>query len=647
MRRKILLSAMILAFSVTSITACSSGTTDSNEGVTSSFDNLFGNSNNDNNEDQESSNDGVAKENLEKFDIVVNYSDKEQLAITKEDISKYSNVIELADETVTISKSGEYVISGKLNDGQIVVDVPDDDKKVVTLILNGVDISCSNSCAIFIKNADKVVLSLVEGTINNLSDGEEYLYENEEDKEPNGCVYSKDDLVISGKGTLNVKGNFNNGIVSKDDLTITGGIINVNAANNGIKGKDSVAIKDGDITVEAGGDGIKSDNSDEAQKGFILIDGGVFDITSGEDGFQAETCMEINGGEFKVITGEGSSVTSWENENDWGRPGQGFMDFPGFNTNNTQSDEESTSIKAFKASCDITINNGTFDIDSEDDAIHSNVSVTINGGTFEMASGDDGIHADDTLIINGGDINITKCYEGIEATYITMNDGDVHVISSDDGFNAAGGNDASAMGNRPGMNGFSSGTGSLTINGGYVYVNASGDGLDANGSFDMTGGYAIVDGPSNSGNGAFDYDRSCNITGGFILAVGASGMAQMPSEASINCVMIGMDQTVSKGTIVNISDSDGNTILTFEGAKSYDNMVLCTADLKTGETYFVSVGGNVNGSSKDGVYTGEYSGGTNVVEFTVESTLSTAGNTTGGFGGPGGNKDNGFGGGKR
>ncbi|MBQ2745646.1 MAG: carbohydrate-binding domain-containing protein [Lachnospiraceae bacterium] len=637
MRKKMLAVSMVATLALASVTACSSGKSGiGDETSTNVWDNIVGG-------DSGTSDEGTT---LTKFDIEVNYSEKEQLSVTKAQLSSYSNVIKLADESVTITESGEYVIEGTINDGQIIVDVPETDTEVVTLILNGVDITCSNSAAIYVKSADKVVLSLVEGTVNNLQDGSEYTYDDETEEEPNACVFSKDDLVISGKGTLNVTGKFNNGIASKDDLTITGGIINVEAVNNGIKGKDSIAVMDADVTVNAGADGLKADNTTDTEKGFILIDNGSFKITSGEDAIQAETCMEINGGTFDITTGEGAGTTSWNNGDDWGKPGMGGM------SQNSSTSTDTTSIKALKAGCDITVNAGTFTIDSEDDAIHTNVSVEINGGAFDIKSGDDGVHADNTLIINGGDINITQCYEGIEATYITMNDGDVHVVSSDDGFNAAGGNDASAMGGRPGMNGFSEGTGSLSINGGYVYIDATGDGLDANGSFEMTEGYVIVDGPSNSGNGAFDYGSSCNVTGGFIVAVGASGMSQMPSQASINCVMIGLSENISSGTLVNISDSDGNTVLTFEGAKSYNNMVLCTSDLKTGETYTVKTGGSVTGTATDGVYTGAYSGGTEALAFTVENTLTTAGNANGGMGGmggmkPGGNKgDGGFGGGR-
>lgn len=584
------------------------------------------------NNDNDNKNSEITDKNTatsSKFDIEVNYSDKEKLAVTKDQLGSYSNVIKLSDETVTISQSGDYVLEGIISDGQIIVDVPDTDTGVVSLILNDVEVSCSDSAALYVKNAEKVVLSLVDGTTNTFKDGENYVYDDEVEEEPNACIFSKDDLVISGKGEIVVNGNFNNGIASKDDLTITGGNIKVSAVNNGIKGKDSIAILNSDIMVEAGADGLKADNATEEQQGYIIIENGNFDITSGEDGFQAENCMVINGGEFKVVTGEGATTTSWNNGNDWGRPGM--------SGNETQS-EETTSIKAFKAGCDITINGGDFEIESEDDAIHTNVSVTINDGSFEIASGDDGIHADNTLEINGGVINITQCYEGIESTDIIVNDGDIHVVSGDDGFNAAGGNDSSAVGGRPGMNNFGGTTGSLTYNGGYIYVNASGDGLDANGQLTINGGYIIVDGPANGGNGAFDYDAGCSVTGGFVVAAGYSTMAQMPNDASINCVMIGLSQAMTAGELINISDSSGASVITFSSAKAYDNLVLCTLDLKTGETYTVNVGGEISGDIVDGIGNGNYSDGTEYTTFTIQNTLTTVGNVTGGMGGMGGGR---------
>lgn len=622
MRKKLLALSMISIMSASILFGCS----DDSEGGKNSF---FQNNNTDVSEDDNS------ETIKEKFDIEITYSDKEKLSVTANDLGNYDNVITLNNESVTITESGEYVLEGTIEDGQIIVDVSDTDTKVVTLILNGVTVSSSNSAPIYVKNAEKVVLSLVEGTTNTFSDSDTYTYEDEAEEEPNACIFSKDDLVISGNGELVVNGNFNNGIYSKDDLTITSGKIKVNAVNNGIKGKDSIAVLDADIEVVAGGDGMCSSNATDEGKGFIVIEEGSFKIEATEDAIQAETCMEIKGGEFELTTGEGAKTTSWGNKDSWGKPGMNFGN--GFeNENSTTESEDTVSKKAVKGGVYITISGGEFNINSEDDAIHTNGSMDINDGTFAIKSGDDGMHADNTLIIDKGEINITQCYEGIEATNITVNDGDIHIVSTDDGFNAAGGNDASAGMGRPGMNNFGGSTGTLTYNGGYIYVNASGDGLDSNGTISINGGYIIVDGPANGGNGAFDYSSSCDMTDGFLLAVGYSQMAQMPNDTTVNSVMIGFTSEIKAGELVNISDANGNPIITFSSAKSYNNMVLCTSLFKTNEEYTVSVGGNAEGEIVDGICSGSYEGGTVYETFEVTDTINTVGNATGGMGGMGG-----------
>ena len=577
---------------------------------------------------------------IEKYDIDVTYSDKEKLSLTKGDLSNYTNTIELKNKDVSITKSGEYVLSGEISDGQIIVDVPDSDDKVVTLILNGVNVNCSDSAAIYVKNAKKVVLSLVEGTTNSFSDGNSYVYDDTDNEEPNSCIFSKDDLAISGNGSLLVNGNFNNGIYSKDDLTITGGKIEVKAVNNGIKGKDSIAILSAAMSIDAGGDGMSSSNGDDEGKGFISIETGNFKIVSGEDGIQAETCLEIKGGNYDITTGEGATTTSWDNEDEWGKLdfGEGLNREDFSNESGTNSSLDAVSIKGIKAGANITINGGEYIINAEDDAIHTNGDIEIIDGIFDIKSGDDGLHADDILNINGGEITVNQCYEGIEATYITVNDGNIYVISRDDGFNAAGGNDSSSIQGRPGGNMFSNSTGNLTFNGGYVYVNSSGDGLDANGTLEITEGYIIVDGPASGGNGALDYDSSCKITGGFLIAVGYSQMAQMPTEAEVNCVMIGFDEYISDGKLINIADADNNSIITFKGTKSYNNMLICTSIFTKGEDYTVSVGGSVDGDVVDGVCSGEYTEGTVFETFTINGESTTVGNATDGMGGfgPGG-----------
>ncbi len=510
---------------------------------------------------------------------------------------------------VVIEKAGEYIVKGTLDDGRIVVDTDSDSD--VTLIFAGVNISNDNSCCVYVKSADKVIINLADGTENILNDGEKYVYDDETEEEPNATIFSKDDLVIAGTGKLTVNGNFNNGIASKDDLKITGGDISVTASNNGIKGKDSLVIANAVITVDAVGDALKSDNETEEGRGYIYIESGTFNITSGEDGMQAATDIEITDGTFTINTGEGSKVTSSGND-DWGMPGWGNMG--GMNNSSTT---DTASIKAIKAAGNISINGGSFNIDSEDDCVHANVDLVINGGTFELTSGDDGLHADTNLTVNDGDIKISKSYEGIEATNIYICGGTIDVTASDDGLNAAGGNDASSMG-RPGMGGFSGSSGSITFTGGTLTIDASGDGVDSNGTVVFDGGKVIVYGPTNNGNGTLDYQTSWTQNGGSFIGIGSSGMAQMPgNDSSQNSVMITFTSNYGDGDVVVIKDSSGNVVMEIEGHKAFNNVVFSNPDLKMGEKYTIYV----NDDKYD--------------EFTIDSVCTTIG-SAGGMGGPGG-----------
>jgi hypothetical protein len=429
-------------------------------------------------------------------------------------------------------------------------------------------------------------------------------------------------LTINGNGSLTVHANYNNGIASKDDLKIIAGDITVNAVNDGIKGKDSIAVKDGTITVNAGGDGMQSHNDTDVEKGYISIEGGTLNITAGLDGIQAETRLLVSGGDITIVSGGGSVNSSSGNRwGDWDTGGVG------------------DSAKGLKAGVDVTITGGTIAIDSSDDSIHSNASLSISGGDITLTSGDDGIHSDAILQIDGGDISITKSYEGIESAVLTINDGIVHIVASDDGINAAGGNDGSSMGGRPGQNNFEqSGDYHLYINGGYVAVDATGDGLDINGPIDMTGGTVIVNGPIADNNGALDYAGAFTITGGFIVAVGSSGMAQAPSTSSTQySMMYNFASAQAAGMIVRIETAGGEEILTFAPTKAYQSVVLSSPELENGLTYVVYSGGSSTGTVTDSLYSsGVYTAGTQVAEFTISGMVTGVGPGGGGFPGGGG-----------
>jgi hypothetical protein len=525
----------------------------------------------------------------------------------------------------TITAAGTYRLSGTLTDGQIIVDTQDED--VVRLILNGVDLHNSDSAAINVVNGKKVVLILADGSENTISDGQTYVFENAEEDEPNAAIFSKGDLSIYGSGALTVNGNYNDGIASKDGLVIASGTITVSAVDDGIRGRDYIVVQDGNITVNAGGDGLKSDNAEDTTKGYIEVDNGVMRVTAGGDAITAQTDVMITDGEFDLTTGAGSGVPV----------------------------DETASTKGIKGVVNVNIDGGTFHLNTADDGIHSNGSITINGGTFQIASGDDGMHADATLDINGGDIQVTESYEGLESAVITIDAGDISLVSSDDGINAAGGNDGSgtAQGMAPGGGKQSGGGGgprqdffstasgnySINIHGGRIVIDANGDGLDSNGSIEMTDGVVIVNGPTEQMNGALDAG-TFNISGGFLAAVGSAGMAEAPSDTSSQySILVNFDSTQQAGNLIHIQNSAGEDVLTLSPTKAYQSIVFSSPELTNGTTYDVFTGGSSTGTETDGLYQdGSYTPGTQMTSITISGMVTTTGN--GGFGGGGGGPRN-------
>ena len=287
----------------------------------------------------------------------------------------------------------------------------------------------------------------------------------------------------------------------------------------------------------------------------------------------------------------------------------------------------------------MVIDGGTFTIDTADDSVHSGDSVTINGGTLSIATGDDGVHADNALTINGGDITVSKSYEGIESAVIMLNNGTIHVTASDDGVNVAGGKDSSGTApgaNRPGrQDTFASGSSYyLYIHGGYLFVNARGDGVDVNGAVEMTDGVVVVNGPTQQNNGALDYDAGFNMTGGFIVAAGSSGMAMTPNNGQPS-VLIYLTSTQPAGTLVHIQNNAGEDLLTFAPGVDYQSIAFSSPALAQDATYTVFTGGSSTGTVTDGLYQGgAYTAGTQVANFTSSGTVTTVG--SGGRMGPGG-----------
>ncbi len=355
-------------------------------------------------------------------------------------------------ESLTITKGGTYTLTGTLADGMVTIDTDKD----VKLILNGVTITNSNGPAIYVKNADNVVIETVTGTVNTLTDS---ATRNGWEDNAHGTIYSHDDLVFQGEGSLIITGKSADGIVSNDDLKIT-------------------------------------------------------------------------------------------------------------------------------------------------------------SGTIEISAADDGIHVNETLEIDGGVVDIKKSYEGLEASSITINDGQISVMSNDDGLNAAGGNDASSP--YAGRYAQTSSSYSIVINGGSIYVNAAGDGIDSNGTLAINGGTVIVDGPTNAGNGALDAEGALTYNGGSVIAVGATGMAVAPGASSSGySISAFFSSTYPAGSTLTVKDSSGNTLLEHTSKKAFSHAALSSESFREGNTYII------------------YIDGAQVASITLSGKTTQSG--SGGMGGPGGN----------
>lgn len=222
------------------------------------------------------------------YDLYAGYDLAEDTVIKLEDtsVSIAGSGVNVQDNQIILTEAGTYVFQGSLSDGQLCVNAGDDDK--VHIVFDNASINCSFSAPIVLLNADKVIFTTTERSTNTIEDY--YLYT---DDSVNGCIYSKCDISFNGTGTLNVISHYNSGIVSKDNIKIADGTINVEAANNGIKGKDSVCITGGTITVTSKDDGIKSDNKKSEDKGFIYLGGGSISITANDDSLQATNAVII------------------------------------------------------------------------------------------------------------------------------------------------------------------------------------------------------------------------------------------------------------------------------------------------------------------------------------------------------------------
>lgn len=472
------------------------------------------------------------------------------------------NGIQADGNILKITQAGTYVFSGKMSDGQIQVNADKND--VVHIVLGGLTASSGSSSVIYGIQSKKIVITLAKGQENVLNDASSYVYKSVSENEPNACIFSKDDVSINGEGSLDIYGNYGDGVCSKGDLKIINGTYRITAAQNGLQAETVLQINGGSGSITSGGG---SSNASYDENGQIQEKWGQW---GGQMGEQEPADSEVPGAGRTPVEESGIS---------------------------TEDSGSSDSAKGLKGGVGIYLNGGDFTIDSSDDSIHCNGSVTVNDGTYIMDSGDDGIHADQALLINGGILQINKSYEGLEGMTVDIRDGEINVTSIDDGINSAGGSDTLKNG-RPGQNSFASEDDCwIRISGGDIYVKASGDGIDSNRNLYMDGGMLVVEGPEDSANGTLDYEGKAEITGGTFIGTGSSGMAMAFSNSSTQCsVNVVVDTMLPSGTMVTVTDSSGKDILSVSPTKSFNCIQISSSLLVYGETYTVTYG---DGDSKE------------------------------------------------
>ena len=468
------------------------------------------------------------------------------------------NCVSVTGGTVTIKCGGEYDFSGSYSgsDAQILVNTAKTDSSVY-LNMKGLTLTNTADAPIYIQKASKAFVVAKNGTTNTFTDGssrtKNYTYTNDSGEAKTdttgACIYAKDDLTIKGEGTLIVKANYNNGIHTSNDLKVKNGLITVNAKNNGLKGKGSVEISGGTINITTTeGDGIKSDTEDATDlangKGSIEITGGTITVTSAFDGITAANAVVVANGEstapsIKVTAGGGQSCLSLNTSTTGGRGGMG-----GFGGIGGSSCSTTESMKGIKGDSSITISGGVIDINSRDDGLHSSGTITLSGGTMTIATDDDGVHAEKALYVkDNANVSVTIAYEGMESPDMNFEGGITSVITTDDGWNAAGGTSTTSTGNtgRGGWGGAGGGmggsTGNLKVSGGYHYVyvgTGDTDGIDSNGGISITGGVIIVECRMNGGMGGMvDSDGTTSITGGKLLGFGTNN-SEEGTQYSVN-----------------------------------------------------------------------------------------------------------------
>lgn len=489
----------------------------------------------------------------------------------------------VSGNTVTITAAGTYLISGTLSEGQIKVEANEADK--VQLVLSGATVTSANSAALHVAKADKVFLTLADGSENTLATSGAYAAS--DDSAIDGAVFSRSALTVNGGGSLAVSSAEGNGIVCRDDVVLASSTATVTAAKHAIQANDSVRIAGGSYTLHAGTDGIHAKNDEDSKLGYIYVAGGSLDITAESDGFDANYVLRVDGGTITVSAGD----------------------------------------DGLHAESDLTINGGDITVTKSNEGLEG-ARVTIAGGTQDVATSDDGVNAsgdpDDSDSSSDTDDDSSKNNAPSSDRPGTAGSGQMTGGQEPPAQDQGGRGDSTPPQGRQGGQGNGAppqeGKGDmaagadesayLLITGGTLTVKADGDGLDSNGALEVSGGEVYVNGPTSDGDSAIDCGdgSKATITGGTVVALGSTGMAKGFGNSSTQGSML-ISASGNAGDTVTLSDSSGKVLCSYVAQKSFACVLVSAPGVEQGKSYTLKVGSNSIDVTLDGITYSNVSGG--------------------------------------
>ncbi len=556
-------------------------------------------------------------------DVKEDLSDADFSDLSGETSSEDAVEVAPTEDVYQISESGTYRFRGKYGGIQLAADGLE-----LHLLFDGAEITSSGIAIDGSEHKKAEVVITLEGENTVLSESES-----------ENAIHIKGTLSFNGSGSLSVESQGKNAIKTSKELTVVDCTLLLTAKSHGISAL-SVSASDSIIDVlSAGKDGINAECDDETtefttDEGFVYLENVKYTCNTLGDGIQADTAVLIHGGTYDIHTKGVFVEDTAQNRAEYELTADDFRyiksgedyqkvasDYMGRGTmyalaqgckgikvgeieypdpNNSEKE-----ITVTRGDYSVILEDGTFTIDSTDDAIHANSgNLFVKGGTFTISTYDDALTSDVLTKITGGEITILKSYEGIEGGYVEIEGGNISLTSTDDGINAA--SDDNSVSEH------------IIISGGETHVDAGGDGIDSNGTILISGGKTFVAGPTSNMDASLDAERGIVVTGGYLFAVGPLGMVETPSSNSTQCVVsFARSQAIAAGTNLTLTDKDGNAIFTFQTPKTCQSVILSCPEIQKGNLYQI------------------FGGDSSLCEFTVSEMITSVG-SAGGIGNPGG-----------